>query len=136
MEKRSYVNTIFIFSLIGVLFSGYLTFAKLVLDSCPLTEGCPYFLGYPACVYGLVLFLILFITVISLMKNYTKEKLKILVYVSLIGVIFSTYTSIVELVYPSCLDGICKYSLLLPTCVYGLVMYLVIFVLSLKLYKK
>ena len=134
--KNSYVKAILIFSLIGVLFSGYLSFTKLVLGSCPLREGCPYFLGYPACVYGLVLFLILFITVISLMKNYAREKLKILVYVSLIGAIFSTYTSIRELIFPSCLDGICKYSLLLPTCVYGLIMYLVIFIISLKLYKK
>jgi len=125
---NKYVKIIFIFSLIGFLFSGYLTFIKLFTGSCPLTEGCPIFLGYPACYYGFVLFLILLILSIMLMKN--EKSVKKIYYVSLIGILFALYSSVKELLYPSCLNGICNYSLLLPTCVYGFFMYLIIFINS------
>ena len=125
------LKAIFIFSLIGLLFSGYLTFTKLILGNCPLTEGCPTFLGYPACYFGFVLFLILFTISISALLELNKTKLKLLIYISLLSIIFATYSTIKEYVSPSCLNGVCDYSLLLPTCVYGLAIYLVIFILSL-----
>ena len=125
------LKTIFILSLIGLLFSGYLSFTKLVLGECPLTEGCPTFLGYPACYFGFILFLILFILSISALVNLNKTKLKLLLYISLLSIIFAAYSTIKEYVSPSCLNGICDYSLLLPTCVYGLAMYIIIFILSL-----
>jgi uncharacterized membrane protein len=130
MKKKSYLKTIFIFSLIGVLFSGYLSFTKLFLGSCPLTEGCPTFLGYPACYFGFVFFLALLIFSIISFKNPSNKNLKIIYYISLLAIIFATYSTIKELLYPSCLNGICNYSLLLPTCVYGLIMYIIIFTSS------
>jgi hypothetical protein len=129
---KKHIKVIFIFSLIGILFSGYLTFSKLFSDTCPLKEGCSYFLGYPACFYGFVLFLILFIISLTLMLNNIDHNnlVKIIFYVSLLGIIFSTYTSLKEIINPPCLNGVCSYSLLIPTCVYGLMMYIIIFVTS------
>ena len=128
---KKHIKIIFIFSLIGILFSGYLSFFELFSNTCPLKEGCPYFLGYPACYYGFVLFLILFITSLMLLfKNINNKSMKIIFYISLLGIIFSAYTSIKEIIYPSCLNGVCNYSLLMPTCVYGLIMYIIIFVSS------
>ena len=134
MQKN--IKIIFIFSLIGLLFSGYLSFTKLFTGACPLTEGCPYFLGYPSCYYGFILFLILFVLAILLLKNEKLVLMKKVFYVSLIGIIFAAYSSIKELLYPNCLNGICNYTLLVPTCIYGLIFYIVIFVTSLIHLKK
>jgi len=134
--QNKYSKIIFIFSLIGILFSGYLSFTKLFLGSCPLTEGCPTFLDYPACYFGFVFFLILFIFSIKLFKNFNKVNLKVIFYTSLIAIIFAAYSTIKELMFPSCLNGICNYTLLMPTCVYGLIMYIIIFITSLLALKK
>ncbi len=128
MQKE--VKIIFISSLIGLLFSGYLSFAKVFIGTCPLKEGCPLFLTYPACYFGFGFFLILFILSLFLIKN--NNLIKIITYVSGLAVIFAIYSTIKEYLVPSCLDGVCEYSLLLPTCVYGLIMYLVIFIISIK----
>jgi len=133
---KGHIKTIFIFSLIGVLFSGYLSFTKLFLGSCPLKEGCPLFLSYPACYSGFIFFLILLILSILLLKTQTKNKLKTVFYISLLAIIFALYSTIKEYIVPSCLNGLCDYSLLLPTCVYGLAMYIVIFIMSILALKK
>jgi hypothetical protein len=135
-SKDKGAKILVLFSLIGVLFSGFLTFTKLLLGACPLKEPCPYFLGYPACFYGFIMFLILFVASLLLAFNkYDKGKLlKVLSYVSLIGIIFSLYSTYAEMAYPLCLGG-CEYSMLLPTCVYGFIFYLIVFAVSLKMKK-
>src|SRR3989344_1562025 len=130
ISMKGYIKSIFIFSLIGVLFSGYLSFTKLFLGSCPLKEGCPLFLSYPACYFGFMFFLILLILSIILFKSVTKNKLKTVFYISLLAIIFALYSAIKEYIVPSCLDGVCDYSLLLPTCVYGLIMYIIVFIMA------
>ncbi|MCX6815602.1 MAG: hypothetical protein NT120_02000 [Candidatus Aenigmarchaeota archaeon] len=136
MNKSAGVKIAVLFSLIGVLFSGYLTFAKLVLGTCPLTEPCAYFLGQPTCMFGFVFFIILFIASVLLMfKKYNEIKLiKVLTYISLIAIIFSFYFSYVDLFLTACPGG-CKFSMLLPTCVYGLVFYIIVFAASYKMKK-
>ena len=52
------------------------------------------------------------------------------------AIIFALYSTIKEYIVPSCLNGLCDYSLLLPTCVYGLAMYIVIFIMSILALKK
>ena len=133
---NKYIKIIFIFSLIGVLFSGYLSFTKLILENCPLKEGCPIFLTYPACYFGFGFFLILLILSILSFKETSKNKLKTMFYVSLLAIIFAAYSTIKEYALPSCLNGVCDYSLLLPTCVYGLIMYLIIFITTISALKK
>jgi len=110
-------------SLAGFLFSGFLSFNKLISGTCPLNEGCPFFLGYPACYFGFGLFAILLL--LSLLKQ-----IKLLRIVTAIAIIFALYSTYIDLVYPTCPGGQCQYSLLLPTCVYGLAMYLGIFIFS------
>lgn len=136
MKKENYNKIFVLFSLGGVLFSGFLSFWRLFTGSCPLVGECPYFLGYPACYFGFLMFLTLFVASLMLMfKKYeTKRLLQILFYVSLLGLLFSGYFSIKELLFSSCV-GDCNYALLLPTCVYGFVFYLAILITVLK-YRK
>jgi len=121
-------------ALIGVLFAGYLTFTKLFSGTCAVKESCPYFLGYPACIYGLIMYSIILIAILLiLLKKYKEAVLrKVVMVVSGIGILFSGYFMVQELFFSSCPIGGCEYSLLLPTCVYGLIMYTLIFTLGRK----
>ncbi|MFA5992365.1 MAG: hypothetical protein WC796_01520 [Candidatus Pacearchaeota archaeon] len=146
MKKKGLYWTIFIFALIGVLFSGYMTFVKLFSGVCPITEGCAILLGYPVCIYGLIMFFILFVLICVRLFGVRKKDLesiggvdKGLFYVSLIGFLFSLYFSIKELFFNSCgtiFSGNCHYSLGVPSCVYGFVMYLIIFICAVMIKKK
>lgn len=122
--KKSFIF-LTLLSLAGVLFSGYLSWSKIFSGTCPLNEGCPLFLGYPACYTGFILFFSLF--VLSLLK-----KTPIVKVISFLGIVFALYSTYVDLVFLSCPGGYCQYSLLLPTCIYGLFIYLAIFIISRK----
>ncbi len=136
-SRKSYSALMLIFSLLGFLFSGYLSYSKIILGSCPLTEGCPTFLSYPACVFGLGFFTILLILSIMLIRlKDSRILVKSILVISFLAVIFAAYSTYKEYAFPSCLGDICDYSLLVPTCVYGLVMYIIIFILSLLAFKK
>lgn len=126
---------LFFIALIGFLFSGYLSLVKLLSNTCALNEPCPYFLGYPACWYGFLMFSILLITSSLLVKKPTsKVLLRILVITSGVGILFAGYFTLPEI--SRILSGH-SYSLGLPTCAYGLLFYILILWLSgLKLYKK
>jgi len=58
--------------------------------------------------------------------------LKVIAGISLVGVIFSGVLSYFEIAQQICgLGGMCSTKILtLPSCVYGLVMYLIVFVIS------
>ncbi|MEK6902232.1 MAG: hypothetical protein AABX02_01430 [archaeon] len=120
------MTKIFLLSLTGFLFAGFLTYSKLTTGTCPLTEGCPYLLGLPVCVYGLVLFGI--ILAMSILHDTQRNNMSLswIRWVSLFGVAFSGYYAVNELLFPSCFIGPCTYTLLLPSCVYGLAMYALI----------
>jgi len=60
MKKQNALTVILIISIAGILFSGYLSFAELFAGSCPL-GGCSNLLGLPVCVYGLIMYIIVFI---------------------------------------------------------------------------
>ena len=70
MKKHLSLKIIFIISIAGLLFSGYLSYGELVKKAC-LFGGCSYVLGLPACVYGFVMYLAVFI--ISLLGLRSKE---------------------------------------------------------------
>ena len=122
----------FIFSLIGTLFSGYLTVAKFFTDSCVLSEGCLYIFGYPTCLYGFIIFLVLLVSSIMMMLG-TKSGAprRLLFYVSIIGVLFSLYSIVQEMFLREAPAS--GYTLLLPSCAYGFVMYLIVLVCSYKI---
>jgi len=64
------------------------------------------------------------------MKKQTA--LKVLLWISVAGVLFSGYLSYTEIVQQFCAFGTCSTTIFsLPSCVYGFVMYLAAFVVAL-----
>lgn len=124
---NKYLKFILVLSIGGILFSGYLSANKLFSGTCAFNETCPYFLGYPACFYGFGFFLILLSTSILGVLGKIQEKTAIntLFFVSLIGILFSG-NFVSQEVASSKLFG----NLGLSTCAYGLIFYIVIFILS------
>jgi hypothetical protein len=122
MGKQLIVSLI---SLGGVLFSGFLTYYNSI-GACPLMEGCSLLFGIPSCVYGLVIFVLL------LLFSIINKELNIVKIISLVGVAFAGATSVIDLVISP--SG--AYSLGLPSCVYGLAMYIAVFVLCMGGSKK
>lgn len=62
MTMKRALQVVFAISLIGVAFSGTLTYRELTGQSaqvCPSPGAPGTILGYPACVYGLVMYAIL-----------------------------------------------------------------------------
>ena len=130
MEKNSLLKIAFIVSLIGVLFSGYLSATRLLSSECATREGCVYFFGYPTCFYGFIMFLVLLIltglALFSKSKYSPKSLMNGVLWVSLLGIIFSGYFIIQELfISPVCPPDGC--TLIFPTCVYGFFAYLIVF---------
>lgn len=133
MKTPIYAKTMFFLGLAGLLFSGYLSFTKFFTSTCAFNEPCPYFLGYPACYFGFAMFLVIFLSAIyGLTKNTSLKNVnKIIKIVSFLGIIFAGYFTIPEIM--NLLSGIkTNYSLILPTCSYGLIFYVIIFTISFK----
>lgn len=107
-------------TLAGVLFSGYLSSIKFFTSTCAFNESCPYFLGYPACYYGFVVFMSMFIiTIYSIRNNFGEIWLsKKLSKLSLAGILFSGYLVVIVENF--------KWS----TCTMGLIFYVLIFTVS------
>jgi hypothetical protein len=62
MTTRSALKIVLVISLIGVAFSGTLTYRELIRGTgggCTVGGAPGTILGYPACVYGLLMYLIL-----------------------------------------------------------------------------
>lgn len=122
-------------SVAGLLFAGYLSGVKFFSGSCALGEGCPFFLGYPACYFGFAMYLLL--TLFSLILVFGKESsiaIRPIKLVSLLGILFAGYFTLGEL--PRLFEqGLSAYVLGLPTCALGLIFYVAIFILSQKVTK-
>lgn len=136
MNTNTYKITLSILTLAGFLFSGYLSAVKFFTAVCFLGESCPYFLGYPACWYGFGLFTILFVSnLVGVIKTlYLRTVAKIHVYVSGLGILFASYFTIPEIVHIA--QGTKSYTLGLPTCAYGLIFFVAIFVIAIRFVKK
>ena len=117
----------------GLLFSGYLGGVKLFGGVCAFNESCPYFLGYPTCYYGFGMYLVMFVLLLLAQRGKidTTKSLQGVLGVSVLGIFFAGYYSVSEL---SKLmgGGITEYFLGLPTCAYGLVVYIAIFFVTLS----
>lgn len=132
MADSRYRKITLILSLAGVLFSEYLSAVKLFTSTCALSEPCPYFLGYPACWYGFGMFLTLFMAALfGFSKNVTfRNVVRTHAIVSGLGILFAGYFTIPEI--GRLFSGTSTYSLGLPTCAYGLIFYITIFILSFR----
>jgi uncharacterized membrane protein len=112
----------------GILFAGYLTFNNLVKGVCSFGEACPYLWGYPACVYGLILFTILFLTILTLLlRDEDKLTKHLFLYTSILGVLYAGYFAYQDVFNPLC-GNHCVYQMGLPTCVYGFIVFAAVFV--------
>ncbi|HOU79030.1 MAG TPA: hypothetical protein PK255_00240 [Candidatus Pacearchaeota archaeon] len=76
MRKECALKIIFIISIAGLLFSGYLSYTELIAGYCAVSDsgvgGCTNIAGIPVCVYGFVMYLVIF--VISLLGLRSKSK--------------------------------------------------------------
>ncbi len=64
MKQKTALITIFAISIFGLAFSGVLTYQELFTTtaaSCPAPGAPGTVFGYPACVYGFFMYLIIFI---------------------------------------------------------------------------
>jgi len=133
MHTSTYLKGVVGLSLGGTLFAGYLSGTKLLTGDCAFNEPCPYFLGYPACWYGFAMFLAMFvISMLAMRGKYDSAKAtKAILWISALGTVFAG-RYVVEEVYGWLTVGMAQgYGLGFPTCVYGLVFYLIILGLSL-----
>lgn len=132
-SKKSFIVSLFVLAIAGLLFSGYLSAVKLFSGSCAFNEACPYFLGLPACLYGFAMYLIMFIVTCAALAQKEKIKKAILtdVIVSFLGILFAGRFVILEFLQ-SRVTGV----LGLSTCVYGLVFYVAIFIVACIAHKK
>lgn len=126
-----------VLSLTGTLFAGYVSAVKIFGGSCAFNEPCPYFLGYPACWYGFVMFCAMLVVSLVAMVKKTEEPWPVQAnaVISFLGVLFAGSFVVQEVRYiSSWLEA--DYALLLPSCVYGFIFYIVIFILSVLQMKK
>ena len=74
MTKTTSLRIIFYVALFGLLFSGYLSYQELfgeAIATCPAIGPTDTVFGYPACVYGFFVYLI--ITIVSFLGFKSKE---------------------------------------------------------------
>jgi hypothetical protein len=126
------VWSIFWLALAGVLFAGYLTYEKMFSGTCALSEGCSYFMGLPTCMFGFGLFSAIFI--ISIIALYSKKHFRRTIgIVSFCGILFSGYFSMYEIFFaPLNMFNGAAYTLGLPSCFYGFLMFIVVFAVAMK----
>lgn len=125
-----YPHATLLLAFAGTLFSGYIALHRLIVKECPFNEECPEFLGRPACEYGFAMFLIIFL--VSLFAGLGQlaefEANTMIYWVSLTGVCFSGYYIAHDML--GVVRAGMRYGLVLPTCVYGFLCFVIVFVLS------
>lgn len=60
MKKELALKIILGLSIAGMLFSGYLSYTEIYQQTCALNLTCSNVVGVPACVYGFVMYLVVF----------------------------------------------------------------------------
>lgn len=99
----------------GALFAGYLS-SQWTIGAC--SGGCSILWGLPTCVYGFATFsTILVAAVLSGSRQGARQVVR---YAAVFGVLFSAWYAARELLPPNDPFG---YWLVLPNCVYGLIVY-------------
>ncbi len=59
MMHKTALKTIFVVSIIGVIFSGYLSYTELFCNSCALGACSQQIASLPVCLYGFAAFVII-----------------------------------------------------------------------------
>lgn len=131
MKSESYLKGVFILSLLGTLFALLVCGTKLLTGGWLFDEPCPYLLGVPACWFGFAMYLLLFLaSAVVLVKKYRgTASIKVKVVVSLFGIVFAGYYAFQDAKFWLSDPGI-RHAMLLPKSFYSLVLFSVIFILS------
>lgn len=61
MRKEAALRIILVISIVGMLFSGYLSYAEVFQGKCLIGGTCSSVASIPACVYGFVMYLVVFV---------------------------------------------------------------------------
>ncbi len=130
MKRLKVIKAVVLLGLGGTMFAGYLAFSKMILGTCALGEACVNILGLPSCVYGFCLFAAIlavsgYAVIAKVSETWVEKTLQVL---GIVGVIFSAYVSILD-IGPWLSSG-ASYSLVLPSCVYGLAFFIAVLVLA------
>jgi uncharacterized membrane protein len=64
MKRKTALKTILVLAIAGMLFSGYLSYTELFRGTCAAGGGCSNIGGLPTCLYGFMMYLIVFIIAI------------------------------------------------------------------------
>lgn len=131
MTKKFYTRAVLALALSGTLFSGYLSGIKLFTKTCAFNESCPYFLGYPACYFGFVMFLILLIvSAVTFWGRMEFSKgVRLNTIMASLGTIFAGYFAYPEV--REILTGTLDYRFFgLTTCVYGFLFFVAMLIIS------
>lgn len=129
MKTRRYLVYSTSLSAAGVLFAGYLSAVRLLSNSCAFDEPCPLFLGQPACYTGFGLFSALLAMSVGgfFAGREARWPVAANALLSALGVLFAGRMTALEI---AAHGGLPRYGLGLPTCSYGLLVFLALFALS------
>ena len=127
-HMQRWLIALFLLSAAGLCFSGYLSAVKLFNGTCAFNEPCQYFLGYPACWYGFVMYLVMFTASLLGLAGLVAASgaIRADLFVSGLGILFSGSFAVQEF-FAGTITG----RLGLSTCAYGLIFYVAIFIVSL-----
>jgi uncharacterized membrane protein len=131
------IISLFVLSICGLLFSGYMSAIKFFSGTCVFNEPCPYFLGFPACYYGFAMFLLLSLSSFALLIRYMDpdKMIRSILTISTFGILFAGYFTLKEI--PVLLTkGFSEYLFGLPTCAVGLIFYISVFIVAFFMYNK
>lgn len=122
---REEPRTILVIATAGILFSGYLSYYTFTTgqSACEL-----FFFRLPSCFYGLVMYALIFLLCLLMLRSKVRNKvLTVMTVLSIVGILFAGFLTWYVLNNPSCTS---LKILGIPPCVYGLAMYIIIFILA------
>ncbi len=74
MRSKIGLTIILIIAIAGMIFSGYLSYTELTQKTCALGGGCSSLIGIPTCVYGFIMyFLVFLIALLCLLRRKREE---------------------------------------------------------------
>ena len=69
MKKETALKIIMWIAIVGLIFSGYLSYVEIVQQTCALGNTCSKVLSIPACVYGFFMYLVVFAISVLGLRN-------------------------------------------------------------------
>jgi hypothetical protein len=126
LNARRYLIGAALLSGVGTLFSGYMSWVRAASGLCVFEPSCPFFFGYPACYTGLALFATaLGVSLSALAMSVAGVwPLAANLVVAVAGTAFASTMTRNEVLPPS------SHPLGLPTCAWGLVVFVALLVWS------